>query len=57
MNNQEILEIITQYPIGTQVILADEDSSDEPHEVVGYKKIKDNYYLLFKDGGMVIAER
>lgn len=57
MNNQEILEIITQYPIGSQVILDDEGENDEPHKVAGYKKIKENYYLLFNDGGMVVVER
>lgn len=52
-----IQQLITTYPIGTQVILADKDSNDDPHEVVGYKKIKDNYYLLFNDGAMVVVER
>ena len=52
-----IQQLITQYPIGAQIVLKDDDSNDEPHEVVGYKKINGNYYLLFKNGGMVVAER
>ena len=52
---KEIMEeIISKYPIGSKVILDDSDSEYEVYEVVGYKKIKDNYYLLFKNGGMVV---
>lgn len=50
-------EIISKYPIGSKVILDDSNSEYEVYEVVGYKKIKDNYYLLFMDGGMVVVER
>lgn len=55
-NKMIIQEIITKYPIGAQVVLKDDDDNDDPHEVVGYKKIKENYYLLFKDGVMVVVE-
>ena len=46
-----------KYPIGTKVALERDDETDKPHEVVGYKKINGNKYLLFMDGQMALVER
>ena len=46
-----------KYPIGTKVVLERDDETDKPHEVVGYKKINGNNYLLFMDEQMALVER
>lgn len=42
---------------GSGFCMENDNRINEPHEVAGYKKIKDNYYLLFNDGVMVVVER
>lgn len=52
-----IEQLILKYPIGSKVILTDDDKTDESHEVIGYKYLNQHLYLILNDVDMVLVER
>ncbi|MCR5755528.1 MAG: hypothetical protein K6G30_12055 [Acetatifactor sp.] len=47
--NKAIEQIMCKIPIGTRLRLVD-DYPDVCHEVIGYKLLADDAYILFRDG-------
>lgn len=52
-----MIECMNKYPVGSKVQLDYDLPGDEPHEVVGYKKIGSSDYLIFKDEHIAFVGR